>query len=147
MRIVLLAATILGSFLVGPAEASTPLEKCGVVTAYDFVNEPGTLRVDDVSFVVGLPGGFRRSDVPTLTLPYAAIGLGTGVCVRGQVDPLRTSVWHLLSGEVVVTGLPVTSLPNTSSAPDNSALTLALLLAVASLFGAAAMKVRRSTLA
>jgi len=114
---------------------STPLEKCGVVTAYDFVNVPGTLSVDDVSFVVGLPGGFRRSDVPTLTLPYAAIGLGTGVCVRGLVSPLRTNVWHLLSGEVVVTGRPVTSLPNTGTAPDNRALTLVLLLAVATLFG------------
>ncbi len=135
MRVVLLAATIFGSLLVGLAEASTPLEKCGVVTAYDFVNVPGTSRVDDVSFVVGLPGGFRGSDVPTLTLPYAAIGLGTGVCVRGLVSPLRTNVWHLLSGEVVVTGRPVTSLPNTGTAPDNRALTLVLLLAVATLFG------------
>lgn len=142
----LLIALIAGFFLAVPAAASTPLEKCGLVTAYDFVNEPGTLRVDEVGFVVGLPGGFRRSDVPPLTIPYASIGLGAAVCVRGQVDPLRTNVWHLLSGDVIVTGRPVTSLPNTGTAGEVDVI-LTLLLAVAMLVGGAAVRVRSGTVA
>lgn len=102
---------------------STPLEKCGKVTAYDFVQSltnPGTLAVDDVRFVVGLPGGFRRSDIPPLTMPFAQIRLGQTVCVRGLVDPLP-GAWHLLSGEVViVAGLPATS----TAAANTRALSL-----------------------
>jgi hypothetical protein len=105
------------------ADASTAIDKCGKVTAYDFVESPsnaGTLRIDDVSFVVGLPGSFRRSDIPPLTVPYASIRLNQTVCVRGQVDPLPNG-WHLLSGEVVITGqapgLPATSTVPTSDAP------------------------------
>jgi hypothetical protein len=74
------------------ADASTPIDKCGKVTAYDFVESPsnaGTLRVDDVSLVVGLPGTFPR--------------------------------WHPLSGGIVITGqapgLPATGTVPTSDAP------------------------------
>ena len=112
------AIAILFSGLGGVANATTHLEKCGKVTGYDFVESltnPGTLRVDDVAFVVGLPGGFRRADIPTLTVPFAGLRLDQTVCVRGEVDPLPNA-WHVLSGEVVITNQPST-LPATGTTP------------------------------
>lgn len=97
----------------GPT-SSTPLEKCGRVTAFDFSGTPqtnaGLLYIDGLKFVVGHPQDIRRSDIPPLTVPYASIRLDQAVCVRGLVDPLPGG-WHLLSGEVVITG----GLPNTST--------------------------------
>lgn len=119
---------------------STPLDKCGKVTAYDFVvspNNAGTLTVDGVRFVVGLPGGFRRSDIPPLTVPFASVRLDQTVCVRGLVDPLPGG-WHLLSGEVViVSGLPATSTAGASTDRMQVLITMAVaLVAALSFYGA-----------
>lgn len=128
------------------ADASTPIVKCGKVTAYvaGSSTTSASVTVDDVNFVVGLPGGAATPSTASLTVPNPNPQVGQSVCVRGLVDPLPGG-FQLLSGDIAIaSGGPSISvgLPNTSTAPQPDELSLALLVVVAVL-GAGLLGLRR----
>ena len=128
------------------AAASTPVVKCGKVTAYvaGSATTSASLTVDDVTFVVGLPGGAATPSTASLTVPNPNPQVGQSVCIRGLVDPLPGG-FQLLSGDIAIaSGGPSISvgLPNTSTAPQPDELNLALLV-VAAVVAAGLLVVRR----